>query len=199
MGLLGASMSLGFMIGPAIGGFLSKVSLQFPFYIATAAALTAAVISIFALPNPAPRSTVEPGSKKKRENLFKQMKRSTTTPYFVMLIVMFVFSFGLANFQSTISLYVDHKYGYTPAQIAIIITVGGFVGVIAQTFVINQTVQTIWRNARHSGKSYHRSFCNDWHCICQFILYDSFRCNNFLHCHISSSSCRQHARFETCG
>lgn len=31
MGLLGASMSLGFMIGPAIGGFLSKVSLTFPF------------------------------------------------------------------------------------------------------------------------------------------------------------------------
>ena len=138
MGLLGASMSLGFMIGPAIGGFLSKVSLQFPFYIATAAALTAALISIFALPNPAPRSTVEPGSKNKRENLFKQMKRSATTPYFVMLIVMFVFSFGLANFQSTISLYVDHKYGYTPAQIAVIITVGGFVGVIAQTFVINK-------------------------------------------------------------
>ncbi len=66
------------------------------------------------------------------------MKRSTTTPYFVMLIVMFVFSFGLANFQSTISLYVDHKYGYTPAQIAVIITVGGFVGVIAQTFIINK-------------------------------------------------------------
>ena len=54
-----------------------------------------------------------------------------------MLIVMFVFSFGLANFQSTISLYVDHKYGYTLSQIAVIITVGGFVGVIAQTFVIN--------------------------------------------------------------
>ena len=35
MGLLGASMSLGFMIGPGIGGFLSKISLDFPFYIAT--------------------------------------------------------------------------------------------------------------------------------------------------------------------
>ncbi len=138
MGLLGASMSLGFMIGPAIGGFLSKVSLQFPFYTATVAALAAALISVFALPNPAPRSTIKPETEQKRENLFKQMKRSTRTPYFVMLIVMFVFSFGLANFQSTISLYLDHKYGSTPAQIAVVITVGGFVGVIAQTFVINK-------------------------------------------------------------
>ena len=80
MGLLGASMSLGFMIGPAIGGFLAKVSLQFPFYIATAAALTAAVISIFALPNPTPRSADKPGSEKKRENLFKQIEALDYNP-----------------------------------------------------------------------------------------------------------------------
>lgn len=137
MGLLGASMSLGFMIGPAIGGFLSKISLEFPFYMATTAALLAALISVFALPNTNKHQESKPETKKKRENLFQQLKRSTTMPYFVMLIVMFVFSFGLANFQSTISLYVDHKYSYSPAQIAVIITVGGFVGVIVQTFVIN--------------------------------------------------------------
>lgn len=137
MGLLGASMSLGFMIGPAIGGFLSKISLEFPFYFATAAALVAAVISFYALPNPPPRAPSETHKKKDRENLFQQLKRSASTPYFVMFIIMFVFSFGLANFQSTISLYVDQKYGYTPSQIAVIITIGGFVGVIAQTFFIN--------------------------------------------------------------
>lgn len=136
MGLLGASMSLGFMIGPAIGGFLSKISLEFPFFFAAGAAITAAIISYFALPNPAPR-VAEQTDKNKRENLFQQLKRSTKTSYFVMFIVMFVFSFGLANFQATISLYVDHKYAYTPSQIAVIITVGGFVGVIAQTFLIN--------------------------------------------------------------
>jgi DHA1 family multidrug resistance protein-like MFS transporter len=49
-----------------------------------------------------------------------------------------VFSFGLANFQATIALYVDKKYGFTPGEIAILITMGGFVGVIVQTFVINK-------------------------------------------------------------
>lgn len=137
MGLLGASMSLGFMIGPAIGGFLSKISLVFPFFFATGTALAAAIISYFVLPNPAPAATEQTAVQRKRENLFQQLKRSTKTSYFVMFIVMFVFSFGLANFQATISLYVDHKYAYTPSQIAVIITVGGFVGVIAQTFIIN--------------------------------------------------------------
>ena len=107
-----------------------------PFYAAAGASVFAAILSIFILPNVAPVISPEK-LHGKAENLFKQLKRSTKTPYFIMLIVMFVFSFGLANFQSTISLYVDHKYGYTPAQIAVLITVGGFVGVIVQTFVIN--------------------------------------------------------------
>lgn len=137
MGLLGASMSLGFMIGPAIGGFLAEVSIHFPFYVATAAALIAATISMFVLPKTKP-TILKTDVPVKRENIIKQMKRSTTTPYFVMLIVVLVFSFGLANFQATIALYVDKKYGFTPGEIAALITAGGFVGVIVQTFVINK-------------------------------------------------------------
>lgn len=136
MGLLGASMSLGFMIGPGIGGFLSTISLHFPFYFAAGASFFAALLSIIILPNPTPTISMEK-QHKRQDHLFKQLVKSTKTPYFVLLIVMFVFSFGLANFQSTISLYVDQKYGYTPTQIAVLITVGGFVGVIVQTFVIN--------------------------------------------------------------
>ncbi len=135
MGLLGASMSLGFMIGPGFGGFLAEVSLQFPFYVATAVAMIAALISQFALPDVAPTIEAAPA---KRENLLQQLKRSSYTPYFVMLIVMFFFAFGLANFQSTIALYVDKKYNFTPKEIAVLITVGGFVGVIVQTFVIDR-------------------------------------------------------------
>lgn len=135
MGLLGASMSLGFMVGPGFGGFLAEVSLQFPFYIAASVAILAAIISSIALPNIPPPVVLV---KAKRESLFQQMKRSTYTPYFVMLLVMLIFAFGLANFQSTIALYVDKKYGFTPKEISVLITVGGFVGVIVQTFIINK-------------------------------------------------------------
>lgn len=135
MGWLGASMSLGFMIGPGIGGFLAEVSIQFPFYVATAVALIAAFISFTVLPNVAP--TIQ-AADSKSENLLQQMKRSTYTPYFVMLLVMFIFAFGLSNFQSTIALYADKKFGFTPKEIAILITIGGFVGVVVQTFVIDK-------------------------------------------------------------
>ena len=138
MGFLGASMSLGFMIGPAIGGFLAKVSLTFPFYMASVAAVIAAIISIIILPDIKNAVSEIPPEPKKRENILTQMKNSVKTPYFMMLIIIFVFTFGIANFQTTFSLYVDHKYNYTPQDIAVVLTVGGFIGVIVQTLVVEK-------------------------------------------------------------
>lgn len=138
MGLLGASMSLGFMIGPAIGGFLAKVSLTFPFYMAAFAAILSAVISFIILPDVKHATANNPDGKKKSENILVQMKNSLKTPYFMMLVIIFVFSFGIANFQTTFSLYVDHKYNYTPQDIAIVLTFGGLAGVIVQTLIVDK-------------------------------------------------------------
>lgn len=138
MGFLGASMSLGFMIGPALGGFLASVSLSFPFYMASLAALISGIISLIILPDIKNIVSEIPPEPKKRENIITQMKNSVKTPYFMMLIIIFVFTFGIANFQTTFSLYVDHKYNYTPQDIAIVLTVGGFIGVIVQTLVVEK-------------------------------------------------------------
>lgn len=133
MGMLGASMSLGFMVGPGFGGFLANINLTFPFYLAGAIAFAAAVLTIFVLPSvkPAPVTKI-------RENIAKQLVRSVKTEYFVFLIIIFIFSFGIANFQATFSIYLDNKFNYTPTDIAIILTIGGFIGVILQMFVIEK-------------------------------------------------------------
>lgn len=134
MGMLGAAMSLGFMVGPGFGGFLANVNLTFPFFLAGAAALIASVFSMIYLPNTQQKpTTIAP-----RENLFKQLARSVKTSYFIFLIVVFTFSFGISNFQATLSIYLDNKFGYTPTDIAIILTVGGFAGVILQMFIVNK-------------------------------------------------------------
>lgn len=134
MGMIGAAMSLGFMVGPGFGGFLASVDLTFPFYLAGAAALIASVFSMIYLPNVHQKTT----TKAPRENLIKQLVRSVKTSYFVFLLVVFTFSFGIANFQATLSLYLDNKFRYTPTDIAIILTVGGFIGVILQMYIVNK-------------------------------------------------------------
>ncbi|MBD8035598.1 MFS transporter [Solibacillus sp. A46] len=134
MGMIGAAMSLGFMIGPGIGGFLSNVNLTFPFFLAGGVAFIAAILSAIYLPNiKNTQSVIAP-----RENLSKQLVKSVKTSYFIFLIVVFTFSFGISNFQATLTLYLDNKFGYTPGEIAIILTVGGFAGVVLQMYVVNK-------------------------------------------------------------
>ncbi|BDH60973.1 tetracycline resistance MFS efflux pump [Lysinibacillus sp. PLM2] len=137
MGLLGAAISLGFMIGPGVGGFLATVNLHFPFYASGIVALSAAILSLIILPNIKPQAQNGAAPLGKRDNLIKQLARSISTPYFVLLIVVFTFSFGIANFQSTLSMFLTYKFDYSPTEIAIVITTGGFVGVILQMFIID--------------------------------------------------------------
>jgi MFS transporter, DHA1 family, multidrug resistance protein len=137
MGLLGAAISLGFMIGPGIGGLLSNVSLQFPFYFAGSTAILAGILSFLVLPSIKPVIKDQP----KKENLIQQMARSFKTSYFVLLVVVFVFSFGIANFQATLTMFLTYKFDYSPKDIAIVMTAGGFVGVIIQVFAINRLFQ----------------------------------------------------------
>ncbi|MBS4220400.1 MFS transporter [Bacillus sp. FJAT-49711] len=138
MSWLGAAISLGFMIGPGIGGLLSNISLHFPFYFGGSATILAGILSLMILPSIRPVVKEQPKGLPKGENIIQQMARSFKTSYFVFLIVVFVFSFGIANFQSTLTMFLTYKFNYTPNDIAIVITVGGFVGVIVQVFALNK-------------------------------------------------------------
>jgi len=133
MGLIGAAISLGFMIGPGVGGLLSNITLRFPFYFGGLATIFVGIISLIVLPHIKPASLNQP----KKENILQQMARSIKTSYFVLLIVVFVFQFGIANFQSTLSMFLTYQWDYTPNDIAIVMIAGGGVGVLIQAFAIN--------------------------------------------------------------
>ncbi|MEK4028556.1 MULTISPECIES: MFS transporter [Bacillaceae] len=139
MGRLGASMSLGFVVGPGIGGFLSTLGLRAPFFIAGAAAALAVILSILFLKEP--ERAAMPMTSKKRDPLFKQLALSAKKPYFILLMMMFTLSFGLANYQATISLYTNVKFGFSPSDISMLMVVGGLIGVIVQAFVLDRVLR----------------------------------------------------------
>jgi MFS family permease len=55
MGIIGAAFGLGFVLGPAMGGLLSGISLSAPGYAAAALALVNGVAAFFILPEPGAR------------------------------------------------------------------------------------------------------------------------------------------------
>ncbi|XID94060.1 MFS transporter [Paenibacillaceae bacterium WGS1546] len=136
MGFINAAITTGFIIGPGIGGYLAEFGLRVPFYAAAAAGLIAAALTAIMLPESLPAandaSKTVPAV---RESLLKQLRYSYREPYFLSLVIVFVMSFGLANYETIFGLFVDHKFGFTPKDIAFILTFGSISGAVVQATV----------------------------------------------------------------
>jgi DHA1 family multidrug resistance protein-like MFS transporter len=143
MGLLGASMSLGFVVGPGIGGFLAELGLRTPFYVSAGVGFLAMIGSMVFLSESLSKD-VQLANRKvqvKKENIFRQFAQSIKAPYFILLLLVFTMTFGLVNFEAIFPLFVDQRFGYTPRDISILITVGALIGAVIQGVFINKLIQ----------------------------------------------------------
>ncbi|MFI8712669.1 MFS transporter [Brevibacillus brevis] len=135
MGYITAAITTGFIIGPGIGGYIAEFGIRVPFYSAGIAGLIAACITLLILKESKPTEESladSSSSEKQRSSLLSQLMYSYREPYFFSLIIVFVMSFGLANFETIFSLFVDHKFGFEPKDIAFIITFGSIAGAVVQ-------------------------------------------------------------------
>lgn len=132
LGYMSAAINTGFIIGPGIGGFLAELGTRVPFFAAAIFALTAAILSLFTLKEPE-RNTADEYIKEKMTGL----KRVLQPLYLPAFLVILISSFGLAAFDSIFSLFVDHKFGFAPKDIAIVITGGAIVGAVSQVLLFD--------------------------------------------------------------
>lgn len=140
--LISASMSLGIVVGPGIGGFLADFGLKTPFLISAIVSLAAVVFSVMLLKE-SERNPAAPADQlgKDDETLARKMVRSVKMPFFIPLVITLVMSFGLMAYESVIGLFVDDEFGATPQKIAVMITSTGIISVIVQLFVVDRIVR----------------------------------------------------------
>lgn len=139
LGYMSAAISTGFIIGPGIGGFLAEIGTRVPFYSAGVLGTLAAILSIIFLKEPVRQSmedmeSPDLGNKTGFRKIFVPM-------FFIAFMIILISSFGLAAFESFFSLYVDHKFAFTPQDIAIAITGGAIIGAIAQVLLFDRMTQ----------------------------------------------------------
>ncbi|MHA7963913.1 MFS transporter [Paenibacillus sp. CAU 1782] len=138
MGLINAAITTGFIIGPGIGGYIAEFGIRVPFYAAAVAGLIAMLVTAFLLPE-TPALQKDNGALKTAGSpapgLLRQLASSYREPYFISLIVVLIASFGLANFETVFGLFVDHKFSFTPKDIAFIITFGSISGAVVQVTI----------------------------------------------------------------
>ncbi|MFD1991871.1 MULTISPECIES: MFS transporter [Paenibacillus] len=146
MGYINAAITTGFIIGPGIGGYIAEFGIRVPFYAAGIAAAIAALITLLVLPESLTaekrQATIAETSLTKQPNMFLQLIHSYRESYFLSLVIVFVMSFGLANYETVFGLFVDHKFGFTPKDIAFIITFGSIAGAVVQVSAFGWIVNT---------------------------------------------------------
>ncbi|WP_031517251.1 MFS transporter [Desulfofalx alkaliphila] len=135
MGILGAGMGLGMVIGPALGGWLGSNNFALPFFVAGGLAVLTVPFAIFFLPE----------SLKKHENTKEREKPRITwevvkNPLFMLFLICFIFNFTSSMFQSIFAPYAADKVGFGPKEIGILFAVLGIVSAVLQGGLIGRLV-----------------------------------------------------------
>ncbi|MEC2075829.1 MFS transporter [Metabacillus fastidiosus] len=144
MGYVSAAISTGFIIGPGIGGFIAEYGVRMPFFVAAAIAMLACISSMFILKEPLTKEQLaEVSSNTKQTNFISDLRRSLNPLYFIAFIIVFVLAFGLSAYETVFSLFSDHKFGFTPKDIAAIITISSIFGVVVQVFMFGKMVDIL--------------------------------------------------------
>ncbi len=133
MGLMGMSIGLGFIFGPAIGGVLGEKSLHLPFTASAALIAILFVIALIGLKEPERK-----GEANKRQIIPKGA--STLFQYRVRYLFLFSFfvTFTLAGVEATFQLFQINRISITPLQLGYLFMFSGFVDAFIQGGVIRQ-------------------------------------------------------------
>ena len=146
--VIGIAFGLGFLIGPAIGGFLSQISYEAPIYLAMALSALSIVTTAVLLPVTKATDGVQ-GDDRRR---FTILDWRAYAEYFhrpglgVLLWQFFAFIFAFSAFMSGFALFAERRYtwdgkAFGPREVGYVYAYVGVIGVILQGGFIGRLVK----------------------------------------------------------
>jgi multidrug resistance protein len=140
MGMVGAAFGLGFIFGPAIGGFMSRWGYAAPAWFASGISLLNFLAALKLLPESRPSHLAT----QPREGRTEVFRRALTRPQLpLVLLVFFLVITSFSSFESMFALFSERQFGFTAATIGymfawigIVLTAvqGGLVGKVVPRF-----------------------------------------------------------------
>lgn len=139
-GLIGAAFGIGFILGPAIGGYLGEFGPRAPFIAAAAVSLANAVFGFFVLPE-----TLKPENVREfdwaRANPVGALISIHKTPHLLSLVLIFlVFTISHQVYPSIWTYFTIEKFDFSPKEIGISLAAFGFFMAIVQGGLIRVIV-----------------------------------------------------------
>jgi DHA1 family multidrug resistance protein-like MFS transporter len=136
MGMMGAAMGVGMVLGPGLGGWLASGSMSTPFFVAAGLSALVLPFVLIVLPESLPKEARTQQESGVRGPQFKEMWDALFSPISFLLILAFLVSFGLTNFEGVFGLYAKDLLGYDAARVGTVLTVIGLISALAQGMLI---------------------------------------------------------------
>jgi Arabinose efflux permease len=142
MGLFGAAFGLGFILGPAIAGILSKYGIHVPFYFAAALSLINATALYFVLPE-----SIKPGANREireQKNRLVELLSSLKEKEFGLInLIYFLLITAFSIMTYAFVLYTASVFGYTAEQNGYLFAYVGLVSIIGQGLLFHRLVDRL--------------------------------------------------------
>jgi len=125
MGVIGAAMGTGMVLGPGIGGWLGAESLSTPFFVAGALSLVAGLLIFLILPESLPLEKRAKGVKLDISSRYAGMWQGLKGPMGLFFLLSFLVSFGLSNMEGIFGLFALERFGFGPKEVGTVMVVVG--------------------------------------------------------------------------
>jgi DHA1 family multidrug resistance protein-like MFS transporter len=135
MGVIGAALGVGMVLGPGIAGPLATSSLALPFFVAAGMSFIALTLIVIFLPESLPVEQRETTPGKGGFHPMDQLRGmwvALRSPIGLLLGMAFLLSFGITNFEAIFGLYALERFAYGPDRVGLILMVVGIVSAVVQ-------------------------------------------------------------------
>ena len=138
MGIIGASVGLGFIFGPAIGGIFSQSSLNTPFYLAGATSLVTFLFVTFVL-----KESLSPEQRSSQEKERTSLLKALNGPLSMLFLLQLFVSLSLAGLEATFAYFAAEKAGLGSVELGYIFMIMGLAGAIVQGGLVGRMTKTL--------------------------------------------------------
>lgn len=142
-GMLGAAFGFGFVVGPAMGGFLGAIDLRLPFWVAAGLSFANAVYGYFVLPESLPRER-RSRFHWRMANPIGSLRLLKAKPILVGLaIAMFLERVAHDALPRVFVLYTDYRYQWGAATVGLALAAVGMAQVVVSGGLVGMTVKRV--------------------------------------------------------
>ena len=149
LGMIGAAFGLGFIFGPALGGFLSQWGYTVPAFVAAGLSLINLALVAFWLPESLTankRAELAAGPSRPPftvQAMLKSLRRPVVGP---LLHTRFFFGLAFSMFQTIFALYAQYRFNLRVEETAYILTYVGVLSVLTQGVFIGRLTKRFQEN-----------------------------------------------------